>query len=180
MTVDPFDVSLRDLRDSRGTKHVVRSSVLTEPLVAGADSRVPVGAEAVADVVLQAFDGGVAVTGTVSTRWEGECRRCLAGVDGPISAEVRELFRRGGGEHEGSYQMGDAHLNLREMVLDSLFASLPVLPLCRSDCRGICPRCGTDRNAQECGCEDVEFDARWSALDALRSGPETGSQSGDW
>lgn len=180
MTVDPFDVSIRELRDSRGTRHMVRSSVLTEPLVAGVDSRVPAGAEAVADVVLQAFDGGVAVTGTVSTTWEGECRRCLAGVDGRVSAEVRELFRRGGGEHEGSYQMGDAHLNLREMVLDSLFASLPVLPLCRPDCRGICPRCGTDRNTQDCGCEDVEVDPRWSALNALRSGPDTGPHSDEW
>jgi uncharacterized protein len=170
MTVDPFDVSVKELRGSRGTRHVVRSGVLTEPLVADVDSRVPAGSEAVADLTLQAFDGGVAVTGTVSTRWQGECRRCLTNVDGEISSEVRELFRRGGGADEGTYEMHDDHLNLREMVLDSLFASLPVLPLCRPDCRGICPRCGTDRNVEECGCEEVEVDPRWSALNVLRSG----------
>jgi uncharacterized protein len=172
MTVDPFEVSVKELRGSRGTRHVVRSGVLAEPLVADADSRVPAGAEAVADLTLQAFDGGVAVSGMVSTHWEGECRRCLTNVDGEVSSEVRELFRRGGGEDEGTYQLDDDRLNLREMVLDSLFASLPIMPLCRPDCRGICPRCGTDRNAEECGCEEVEVDPRWSVLDVLRSGDE--------
>lgn len=180
MTVDPFEVSLRELRGSRGTRHVVRSSVLTEPLVADVDSRVPAGAEAVADLTLEAFDGGVAVTGTVSTRWEGECRRCLTSVDGEISSEVRELFRRGGGEEEGTYRMGEDHLNLREMVLDSLFAALPLLPLCRPDCRGICPRCGTDLNIEGCSCEEVEVDPRWSALNVLRSGEDLAGESSDW
>jgi len=172
MKVDPFSVSVKELRGSRGTCHVVRSGVLTEPLVADVDSRVPAGAEAVADLTLQAFDGGVAVTGLVSTRWEGECRRCLTNVDGEVSSQVRELFRRGGGDDEGTYRMDDDRLNLREMVLDSLFASLPVLPLCRPDCRGICARCGTDRNVEECGCDEVEVDPRWSALNVLRSGDE--------
>jgi uncharacterized protein len=180
MTVDPFEVSLKDLRGSRGTRHVVRSGVLDEPLVADVDSRVPAGAEAVADLTLEAFDGGVSVSGLVSTRWEGECRRCLTNVDGELTAEVRELFRRGGGAEEGTYDMGDDHLNLREMVLDSLFACLPLLPLCQPDCRGICPRCGTDRNFEECDCEEVEVDPRWSALNVLLTGDEAGGEGGDW
>jgi uncharacterized protein len=180
MTVDPFEVSLRELRGSRGTRQTTLSGVLNEPLVADVDSRVPAGAEVTADLILEAIDGGVAVAGTVSSRWEGECRRCLTGLDGEISAEVRELFRRGGGEDEGTYQMKDDHLSMREMVLDSLFAALPLLPLCRADCRGICPRCGTDRNVEECGCEKVELDPRWSALEVLRPGDDPGAEGGDW
>ena len=76
--------------------------------------------------------------------------------------------------------MATTNVNLREMVLDSLFASLPVLPLCRADCRGICPRCGADRNLEECGCEEVEFDPRWSELNVLRSGEEPVGEGGDW
>ena len=72
--------------------------------------------------------------------------------------------------------MGEDHLNLREMVLDSLFASLPLLPVCRHDCRGICPRCGADRNTAACACQEVEIDPRWSgprcaAAGARRPGP---------
>lgn len=185
MKMDPFEVPLRELRGSGGSRHVVRSDVLTEPLVADVDSRVPTGAEAVADLTLQAFDGGVAVTGTVSSVWEGECRRCLANIDGEIRFQVRELFRRGGGEDEGTYEMGEDHLNLREMVLDSLFAALPVLPLCRPDCRGICPRCGTDRNVEDCGCAEVVVDPRWLGLNDLRTGDELDGDeqpdgNGDW
>ncbi|HXW82662.1 MAG TPA: DUF177 domain-containing protein [Acidimicrobiales bacterium] len=178
MVVDPFDVALGELRDCRGTLHAIRRGVLTEALVADVDSRVPAGAEAVADVSLDAFDGGVGVRGTVCSRWEGECRRCLRSLDGEISADVRELFRRGGGDDEGTYRMAEDHLNLREMVLDALFAALPVLPLCREDCRGICPRCGADRNTAPCACREVEVDHRWAALDALRLAHETAHETG--
>ena len=93
VAVDPFEVALGDFRDLRGARRVVRRAVLAEDLVADVDSRVPAGSVAVADVTLEAFDGGVAVTGRVSGPWEGECRRCLCSLDGEFVAEVREIFR---------------------------------------------------------------------------------------
>ena len=66
VAVDSFDVALGELRDLRGTLHVARRGILTEALVADVDSRVPAGAEVVADVSLDAFDGGVSVAGKVS------------------------------------------------------------------------------------------------------------------
>ena len=119
---------------------------------------------------MEAFDGGVAVTGKVSAIWEGECRRCLCSIDGELVAEVRELFRRGGGDEEGTYPMAEDHINLREMVLDALFVSLPLLPLCRTDCLGICAVCGADLNIAPCQCEQVRMGPSWSGLDALRTG----------
>ena len=170
VAVDPFEVALGEFRDLRGARGVVRRGVVAEALVADVDSRVPTGAGAVADVTLEAFDGGVAVTGKVSGMWEGECRRCLCNIDGELVAEVRELFRRGGGDEEGTYPMAEDHINLREMVLDALFVSLPLLPLCRTDCLGICAVCGADLNIAPCHCEQVRVDPRWSGLDALRTG----------
>lgn len=167
MTTDPFIVGLGDLRHMKGERHVVRQGEVTEALLADIDSRVPAGAVALADVVLESFDGGVAVSGTVSTRWEGECRRCLSPIDGQLEGQVREIFRRGGGADEGTYPMAEDHLNLRDMVMDALFSALPVLPLCRADCRGICPRCGAELNVAPCDCAEVEADPRWSALDPL-------------
>jgi uncharacterized protein len=169
VAVDPFDVALGDLRDLRGARHVTRQGPVPEALVADVDSRVPAGSEAVAEVTLEAFDGGVAVTGTVTGVWEGECRRCLCRLDGEVVAEVRELFRRGGGEQEGTYPMADDHVNLRDMVMDALFVALPVLPLCQEGCRGICPTCGADRNLAPCQCAEVVIDPRWSGLDAWQT-----------
>lgn len=164
----PFDVALRELRGQDRTCHVVREATLEAPLAADVDSRVPAGAEAVAEVDLKAFDGGVSVSGIVTSAWEGECRRCLKPLGGPLVGEAKEIFRRGGGPDDGTYAMGDDVINLREMVFDCLFAALPVLPLCREDCRGICPVCGADLNVAPCACERREPDPRWSALDALR------------
>lgn len=178
VVVDPFDVALGDLRDLRGSRHLVRRGTLQEALVADVDSRIPAGAEIVADVVIESFDGGVAVTGKLSSLWEGECRRCMAPLDGELVTDVRELFRRGGGEDEGTYPMAEEHVNIREMVNDALFVALPLLPLCREDCRGICPRCGTDLNGAPCGCDEVHLDPRWSGLQVLVSGVEGTNEPG--
>jgi uncharacterized protein len=74
--------------------------------------------------------------------------------------------------------MEEDHVNIREMVSDALFVALPVLPLCREDCRGICPRCGTDLNIAPCGCEEIRLDPRWSGLEVLVSGVEGTSEPG--
>jgi uncharacterized protein len=179
VVVDPFDIALGDLRDLRGARTVVRRGVLAEALVADVDSRAPAGSVAEADVTLEAFDGGVAVSGKVSGTWEGECRRCLCSLDGELVTEVREIFRRGGGEQEGTYPMGEDHVSLRDMVLDALFVALPLLPLCREDCQGICAICGADLNVAPCDCEPVRVDPRWAGLDVLRAaGDEAGMAPG--
>lgn len=164
---DPFVVALSELR-AGAERRVVRSGRLENALVADVDCRVPAGTEAVAEVAVLVFDGGVSVSGTVTSAWEGECRRCLAHMEGPLVARVREIFRRGGGPDEGTYPMTEDQLNLREMVLDSLFAALPVLPLCQEGCLGLCPTCGADRNVSPCRCQQDEMDTRWSVLDVLR------------
>lgn len=167
MFSDPFDVALGDLRDGRGSRQIVRRGALSEALVADVDSRVPAGSEAVAEVTLEPFLGGISVSGRVCSRWEGECRRCLSSLEGELVAEVKEIFRRGATEDEGNYPMGEDHLNLRELVLDALFAELPVMPLCRDDCRGICSRCGADLNVYSCDCGTVEVGAQWAELEQL-------------
>lgn len=161
-------VALGELAAGGGSCRVVRRARLEEALVADIDSRVPAGAEILVEVQLQAFDGGVSISGTASAVWEGECRRCLAALGGPLVAPVKELFRHGGGPEEGTYAMGEDVLDLSEVVLDCLFAELPVLPLCREDCLGICPSCGADRNQAPCACDRAPVaDPVWSALRAL-------------
>ena len=49
---------------------------------------------------------------------------------------------------------------LRETVL----LSIPRKPLCRPDCKGLCPVCGVNRNAETCNHEEEKVDARWAKL----------------
>jgi uncharacterized protein len=140
-----------------------------------ADSLVPESAEVTADVALDSVDGGIEVVGIVVAPWEGECRRCLVAVSGTLQSEVRELYRpRPPGEppdqDEDTYPLNGEMLDLRPLVRDAVLLELPIAPLCRPDCQGLCPTCGADRNVGPCACPPPSGDARWAVLDALRPG----------
>jgi uncharacterized protein len=47
--------------------------------------------------------------------------------------------------------------------------AVPMKPLCREDCRGLCPTCGEDLNVTACGCAAEAADPRWEALRLLRN-----------
>jgi uncharacterized protein len=53
-------------------------------------------------------------------------------------------------------------------VREAVLLDLPLAPLCRPDCAGLCPECGADLNAGDCGHRPNATDPRWTALDDLR------------
>jgi len=175
---DPFVVHVARLRRVPGTRwHEVRSGPIDpEGLLAPrshADSAVPEGAEAVCDVTLESFSGGVMVTGAVQAPWRGLCRRCAEQVGGTLRIALRERFtepgaRHGDPEDDEAYPIVDDALDLRPMVRDAVALELPLAPLCREQCRGLCPQCGTDLNEGSCDCV-APLDPRWANLDVLRS-----------
>jgi uncharacterized protein len=137
-------------------------------------SVVPATAEVVADVRLDSIDGGIEVTADIRAPWRGECRRCLRPLEGELRCEVRELYRarterEGPDADEETYPLEGDHLDLRSLVRDAVLLELPLAPLCRQDCLGLCPRCGADLNQGQCDCAPVAADGRWSALDGLRA-----------
>ncbi|MGH9057807.1 MAG: YceD family protein [Acidimicrobiales bacterium] len=159
------------LRAPGSRRREVRSGQVGELSVAG--SAVPAGAEVSVDAVLAAIQGGIEVAGLVTAPWRGECRRCLAPVAGELRCEVRELYRaRAQGEPSGSdeetYPLAGDHLDLAPLVRDALTLELPIAPLCREGCLGLCPSCGADLNFGPCACRAPPPDPRWSALEALR------------
>ena len=50
----------------------------------------------------------------------------------------------------------------------ALLVALPLKPLCREDCAGLCPQCGANLNEGPCGCEPDTEDDRWAALRELK------------
>jgi uncharacterized protein len=65
------------------------------------------------------------------------------------------------------YPLGpDGSLELDQMARDAIGVELPFSPLCRADCKGLCPVCGGDRNLGECP-GHAEIDPRWAALEQL-------------
>lgn len=134
------------------------------------DSHVAEGEPVTVELELEALTDGVVVTGTLTVAWEATCRRCLRPVRGAATAVVREVFA----EHPVSdeqWVFDGEELDLEPMVRELLLLELPLAPLCRETCAGLCPTCGADRNEGPCGCDDRPVDPRWQVLDALRARP---------
>ncbi len=119
-------------------------------------------------VALQSYVGGLRAHGRVEAPWHGICRRCSAPVLGLSSVAVDERFveRREAGDEETYLIEGDV-VDLAPLAHDAILLDLPLAPLCREDCRGLCPQCGIDRNEATCDCS-APRDPRWATLDGLR------------
>ena len=115
--------------------------------------------------------------GKLETLIRGACRRCLAPVEATVSQPVSVLFTEDDqAEDPSAYPISPnaAEFDPGDAVREELVLAAPDYLLCREDCRGICPRCGTDLNEGKCDCKP-EADPRWKVLEALKAalpGPE--------
>jgi uncharacterized protein len=108
------------------------------------------------------------------------CDRCLKPIVERTTPEVELMILvehgpAGGGEHElreqdlGILVLEEEVLETDPILIEQLQLNVPMKPLCRSDCRGLCPLCGADRNTGGCDCAEPTADPRWAALAALKS-----------
>ena len=124
------------------------------------------------EVNLERILEGLVVRGTLSAAWAGECARCLRPVDGRLTLGVDELFETDPVEGE-TYRLEHDTIDLEPLTRDALGLELPIMPLCRPDCAGICPECGADRNETDCSCAEEASDGHFAALDGLLTLPAT-------
>lgn len=121
---------------------------------------------------------GILVQGKFQTRLAVPCSRCLRPAESDLLVELAEHFRPtvflpGGPpvepveEPDPATEIDELHqVDLAEVLRQAVLLAVPMHPLCRPDCRGLCVRCGQDLNEGPCGCEP-EVDARWQALRIL-------------
>jgi uncharacterized protein len=112
------------------------------------------------------------------------CSRCLEPLEEKVPIEFEEEFQATVDVHTGhpvsekpsedAFLIDAQHtLDLTEAIRQYREASATMQPLCRPDCRGLCPDCGRDLNTGDCNCGQDAMDGRWAALSGLRtSGPE--------
>ncbi len=107
------------------------------------------------------------------------CNRCLKPTTQAVAADVQLMVFADGpqpvaGEHElherdlGVLQVAGEELDTEPLLQEQLQLNIPMKPLCRPDCAGLCPECGADLNQGPCGCEQKKADPRWAALASLR------------
>ena len=158
--------------------------------------RVPVGANLTLQVRFEAVSEGVLATGSVTASLEGECARCLAPLTSTVTASFQELYlypdeRPHGSAGRGTRDKHDKHhrsdhhdepeeqddeqlyldgdlLNLEPALRDAVVLALPMSPLCRDDCPGLCVECGVPlADAGPDHRHEEATDPRWARLKQL-------------
>jgi len=120
----------------------------------------------------------VNVSGKIGTKLTLQCVRCLSPFlfteDAEFDVEYRpvsEVPQRSevelaADELDVLYYSG-GEINVDELLMGQVAEILPAQPLCREDCRGICPQCGENRNRRDCGCVPAVTDPRLAKLKEL-------------
>jgi uncharacterized protein len=156
-------VEVRDLVDRPGASRELHLAQAIEEL---ATELAEIPSPVRMDLLLESVVEGILVSGPVSGTVVVRCARGLTEATGPFRVEVTELFARGITEDGEEYPLQEGVIDLEPMIRDAVILSLPFSPLCRPDCRGLCERCGGNRNLDECICPPP-VDRRWAELDLL-------------
>jgi uncharacterized protein len=103
-----------------------------------------------------------------------QCARCLelftVTLRGEIDFSINEVADEDAvdrdkiPDNELLVPAGVGDVDISAPIREALVLELPLKPLCRADCRGLCAVCGINRNEQVCDCKIDEIDSRWDAL----------------
>ena len=131
---------------------------------------VPPGAEIDLDLRLESVMEGVLVSGVATMPLAGECGRCLETVSDTLAVDLQELFAYPDSDSEDDEEIarmeGDL-LDLEPVLRDAVVLALPLTPLCREDCGGLCAECGERLDDLPEDHSHGTPDIRWAALQDL-------------
>ena len=169
----PFVFDLRELGRRSGSMREYRRSV-PAPAGLGRDLiGVPEGAPLTLELRLESVTEGVLVTGTVTAPLTGQCGRCLDPISDELVVDICELFAYPSSITDRTTEQDEVHridgdyLTVEPVVRDSVVLALPWTPLCRDDCRGLCPDCGQRLDDLPADHTHEVLDPRWAALAAF-------------
>ena len=110
---------------------------------------------------------GVYVSGTLNSKVAVECVRCLETADQPITIQIDELYYYP--PHQApplalTFDGDTGFIDLAPLVRELSLLDVPVNPICRPDCLGLCIECGQNLNEGDCGCHTEDIDPRLAAF----------------
>ena len=134
------------------------------------------------EVILIRTDRGIMAKAEITAGVTGICSRCLKPIDYEVNYDFNEECLPSVSTSEGlpspdqadNINIDENHmLDLSEIIRQYTLLTMPIKPLCRPDCAGICPSCGHNLNQGPCQCPSHAHDQRWSKLIHLRRESKT-------
>ncbi|MBB1155087.1 MULTISPECIES: YceD family protein [Amycolatopsis] len=167
----PWVVDTRELGRRAGlSRELRRSAPVPTSLGVPGVLEIREGEPVELDLMLESVVEGVLVTGTAAAVATGECSRCLDPVTENVEVDLTELFAYPGSATEETTdedeipRLVDDRIDLEPTVRDAVVLALPLAPLCREDCPGLCIECGVKWADLEPGHGHEKIDPRWAAL----------------
>ncbi len=134
---------------------------------------------------LRAFRIGdiIEVEGVFETTARLACGRCLKHFETQLASEIALTYTRESLENRqdlsrdeielspedaGLITFSGDRIDFREGVQEQVVMAIPVRPLCREHCKGLCPQCGANLNKEDCGCDQAPRNTQFSALKKLK------------
>ena len=161
----PWAVSVAQVASRPGQSKEIDA---TFPAPSGIGDEI-VGVDEGADVsVVGSFDSivdGLILNARISAPVHAECTRCLKPIQRDWTVNVTSFF-----PYEDTYPLldGGAWADLEALLRDTLVEELPLQPLCKPDCKGLCSQCGIDLNENPDHQHDMT-DIRFAALEGLKA-----------
>jgi uncharacterized protein len=199
-----LSIDVRDLLGSPGEQREVELVVQSPPVEA--DGGAVIFEPARVRLVLTSTPGGILGWASVDSKAEVACSRCLSRFSESLQGDLEHMFvtqkpQQPQGPPRGAHGRGkmpievddeieagedeaetspiiDGHIDVRPLVAEMLSLSLSMKPLCRQDCRGLCPVCGCNLNETKCLCGGEDIDPRLAGLAGLVA-PVTGAAGGE-
>ena len=128
-------------------------------------------------------EGGICLLGDMKASIEMSCVRCLVPLSIAIHEKLDLLYmpqRANVGTGEGEEEereltesdmsvsfYKDDKIDVNQIVWEQIYLAIPMKPLCKEDCQGLCSQCGTDLNLSKCSCEKDLVDPRLAKLKTL-------------
>lgn len=155
----PLRYAVGDLLADPGARRAVRVDAPVDWRLESSQVTSPVRGT----VILQGTSGGVFVSGEVWAEVGHRCERCLSDWSATVTATLGELL--GGDDPE--YPLDGDFADLEAPLRDAILLEVPLRPLCRDDCPGLCSVCGADLNTGACPGHEEEPDTPFTALRGL-------------
>ncbi len=117
-------------------------------------------------------DYGLFAQGEIATQVEVQCVRCLTPIPYSLTIQLADRFAYNPQALDQAQDpafpiLNKGTIDLVPALREHTLLSLPLHPLCRPDCQGLCSRCGANLNEGPCGCPQEEADPRLAALKGL-------------
>ncbi|WP_330320744.1 DUF177 domain-containing protein [Streptomyces clavifer] len=189
---NPLVFDTRELGRRPGAlKRLTRSVEAPKDLGIDGVIGVPENAPLELDLRLESVMEGVLVTGTARATVEGECVRCLEPLRLRVEADFQEMFSYPDADDrnrsrtadpvddaeddEDRFFLEDGLFDLESVLRDAVVLALPLQPVCKETCAGLCSECGI-RLDENPGHHHDAVDARWAALQGLAETVQDGEK----